>query len=618
MATVIQIKSSSTANAPATTDLVEAELAYAEDRAGNGAGAVLYISSLNSDNTTEAIHKIGGKYYTDKVDARLVDATTTVGGKLTLAEGTTNGSNKVTLKAADSLSADISFTLPASDGTANQVLVTNGSGVLSFASPAASSFTLAGDSGTDTFNTGETLTFVGGTGIASTVTNNTVTFDIDSTVATLTGTQTLTNKTLTLPTIGTTGAAFNGSTSGAITVVATAIAGTNTLTLPAATDTLVGRATTDTLTNKTLTSPTLTTPVLGTPSSGTLTNCTGLPVSSGISGLGTNVATALAVAVGSAGAFVTNGGALGTPSSATLTNATGLPISTGVSGLGSGAATFLATPSSANLAAMLTDETGSGANVFGTAPTFTTSIDGGATFAAFASSTALTIGYSSTAASTTNISTGAVATGTTKTLNLATGGAAGSTTNVNIGSSNGGTTTVNNDLTVSGNLTVNGTTTTVNSTTISVDDKNLELGSVGTPTDTTADGGGITLKGATDKTFNWINATTSWTSSENLELASGKAFRINGSSVLNATTLGSGVTASSLTSVGTIATGVWQGTAVGVAYGGTGKTSLTANGILYGNGTSAIGVTAAGTDGYFLYSNNGTPAWTNTISGGTY
>ena len=81
------------------------------------------------------------------------------------------------------------------------------------------------------------------------------------------------------------------------------------------------------LTNKTLTSPTLITPVLGTPASGTLTNATGLPVSTGISGLGTDVATALAVAVGSSGAFVTNGGALGTPSSGTLTNATGLPVS---------------------------------------------------------------------------------------------------------------------------------------------------------------------------------------------------------------------------------------------------------------------------------------------------
>jgi len=81
-----------------------------------------------------------------------------------------------------------------------------------------------------------------------------------------------------------------------------------------------------------ITSPTLTTPLLGTPTSGTLTNCTGLPISTGVSGLGTNVATALGTAVGDAGAFVTNGGALGTPSSGTLTNATGLPLSTGVTG----------------------------------------------------------------------------------------------------------------------------------------------------------------------------------------------------------------------------------------------------------------------------------------------
>jgi hypothetical protein len=64
-----------------------------------------------------------------------------------------------------------------------------------------------------------------------------------------------------------------------------------------------------------------------------------------------------------------SGGALGTPASATLTNATGLPISTGVSGLGSNVATFLATPSSANLASAVTDETGSGSLVFGTSPT---------------------------------------------------------------------------------------------------------------------------------------------------------------------------------------------------------------------------------------------------------
>jgi hypothetical protein len=91
---------------------------------------------------------------------------------------------------------------------------------------------------------------------------------------------------------------------------------------------------------------------------------------------GTGVVTALGTNVGTAGAFVVNGGALGTPSSGTLSNATGLPISTGVSGLGSNVATFLATPSSANLASAVTDETGSGSLVFATSPTFVTPVLG--------------------------------------------------------------------------------------------------------------------------------------------------------------------------------------------------------------------------------------------------
>lgn len=90
------------------------------------------------------------------------------------------------------------------------------------------------------------------------------------------------------------------------------------------------------------TSPALTTPNLGTPSAATLTNATGLPVSTGISGFGTGVATALGINVGSAGAFVVNGGALGTPASGTLTNATGLPIS-GITGLGTNVDTALGT-----------------------------------------------------------------------------------------------------------------------------------------------------------------------------------------------------------------------------------------------------------------------------------
>jgi hypothetical protein len=136
-------------------------------------------------------------------------------------------------------------------------------------------------------------------------------------------------------------------------------------------------------------SPTLVTPALGTPSAAVLTNATGLPISTGVSGLGTNVATLLATPssanLASAITDETGSGSLvfatsptlvtpilGTPTSGTLTNATGLPISTGVSGLGTGVATFLATPSSANLISAVTDETGTGSLVFATSPTLVT------------------------------------------------------------------------------------------------------------------------------------------------------------------------------------------------------------------------------------------------------
>ena len=79
-----------------------------------------------------------------------------------------------------------------------------------------------------------------------------------------------------------------------------------------------------------------------------------------------------------------------------------------------------------------------------------------------------------------------------------------------------------NGLTIGGDLTVSGTTTTINSTTLTVDDKNIEMGSVDNPTDSTADGGGITLKGSTDKTIIWSQSNNSWNLNQNLSIASGK------------------------------------------------------------------------------------------------
>jgi len=161
----------------------------------------------------------------------------------------------------------------------------------------------------------------------------------------------------------------------------------------------------------------------------------------------------------------------------TVTNPTAdqtitFPNATGTVALTNDKLNVFASTTSAELAGVISDETGSGKLVFDTSPTLVTPNIG-------------------------------VATGTS--------------------------------LVLSGDLTVNGTTTTINSTEITVDDKNLTLGSVATPTDAGADGGGLTLKGTTDKTFSWIDATDSWTSSEHLDLATGKVLKINGTEVLSAT-----------------------------------------------------------------------------------
>lgn len=168
-------------------------------------------------------------------------------------------------------------------------------------------------------------------------------------------------------------------------------------------------------------------------------------------------------------------------------------------------------------------------------------------------------------------------------------------------------------LVVNGNLTVNGTTTTVNSTTINVDDINIELGSVASPSDVTANGGGITLKGSTDKTITWDSTNSNWTSSEHWNLASGKSYKINNTVVLSSTGLGSSVVSSSLTSVGTLTSGTWNASTIGIAYGGTGLTATPSNGqLLVGNGsgytlatlTNGTGISITNASGSITVTNN--------------
>ena len=216
MATIIQIKRSSGTSAPA--ELAQGELAYTYGigTQGNLGDRIFIGTGTETEGVAANVHVIGGKYFADLADhalgtltassALLVDSNKAIdeilignnastGGTLKLNEGTNNGAHFAAIKAPNSLAASYTLTLPSDDGDANEFLQTDGSGNLSFAA-VSSTITLAADSGTnDTFTTGNTLTFSGGTGIDTTVSNDEITIAIDSTVATASSTTTFTNKT---------------------------------------------------------------------------------------------------------------------------------------------------------------------------------------------------------------------------------------------------------------------------------------------------------------------------------------------------------------------------------------------------------------------------------------
>ena len=222
MATVIQIKRSSGTSAPATLKLGELAYTHGTGTQGN-LGDRLFIGEGGVDGNGDAnnITVIGGQYFSDLLDhvpgvatansALLLDSNKAVdeiivgtdasaGGQIKLQEGTNNGTNLVGLKAPNALANTIVFTLPDGDGSAGQFLKTDGSGNLGFAT-VNQFIDLAGDSGTDTYNTAETLTFAGGSGMQAVVTDNTVTINATGLAnANLSGSAGITNANLANPT----------------------------------------------------------------------------------------------------------------------------------------------------------------------------------------------------------------------------------------------------------------------------------------------------------------------------------------------------------------------------------------------------------------------------------
>jgi hypothetical protein len=269
--------------------------------------------------------------------------------------------------------------------------------------------------------------------------------------------------------------------------------------------------------------------------------------------------TAIAALTGTAGFLKTNGSGTWTVDTNTyLTATTGVTTINGVSGAITNVAkttdklSVFAATTSAELAGVISDETGSGLLVFGTSPAITTSLTTPSTSFDLINTTATAVNF------------------------------AGAATTLNIGNASG-------TVTIAGNLTVEGTTTTINSTVITVDDINFILGDVASPSDSTANGGGITLKGLTDKTWNWVAATAAWTSSEHIDLAATKVIKIAGTQVLSATEY----TGNSNTA--TYASNVSGGSAGALVY----QTGA--------NATTHLGL---GTTGHVLVAGASAPVWT--------